>query len=79
MTYGWNLEMLMRVAAAGIPALEIPVGQRRRQGGVSKVTGSITASLRATCVIAMTFVRLAVLLRRESGKPGHATPSIRPD
>ena len=33
MTYGWNLEMLMRVAAAGLPTREIPVGQRRRLGG----------------------------------------------
>jgi hypothetical protein len=36
-THGWNLEMLMRVAAAGLPVLEIPVGQRRRIGGVHKM------------------------------------------
>ena len=35
-TYGWNLEMLMRVAAARLPALEIAVGQRRRIGGVRR-------------------------------------------
>jgi hypothetical protein len=34
-TYGRNLEMLMRVAAARLPALEIAVGRRRRIGGVS--------------------------------------------
>jgi hypothetical protein len=33
MTYGWNLEMLMRIAAADLPTLEIAVGQRRRVGG----------------------------------------------
>jgi hypothetical protein len=38
-TFGWNLEMQMRIAAAGLRAVEIPVGQRRRAGGVSKVTG----------------------------------------
>ena len=42
-TYGWNLEMLMRVAAARLPALEIAVGQRRRIGGVSKVSGNLIA------------------------------------
>jgi hypothetical protein len=31
-TYGWNLEMVMRVAAARLPALEIAVEQRRRIG-----------------------------------------------
>ena len=65
-TYGWNLEMLMRVAAAGLPALEIPVGQRRRAGGVSKVSGNAVAGLEAAWSIATTFVRLALTLRRES-------------
>jgi glycosyltransferase involved in cell wall biosynthesis len=58
-TFGWNLEMLMRVAASGVRALEIPVGQRRRAGGVSKVSGNLSASLRAAVVIATTFLRLA--------------------
>ena len=64
-TYGWNLEMLMRVAAAGLPATEIPVGQRRRIGGVSKVSGNFWAGLKAAAVLAMTFCRLALTLRRE--------------
>jgi len=63
-TFGWNLEMLMRVAASGVPALEIPVGQRRRAGGVSKVSGSFRASLRAAMVIGTTFLRLARGLER---------------
>jgi glycosyltransferase involved in cell wall biosynthesis len=65
-TYGWNLEMLMRVAAAGLPALEVPVGQRRRVGGVSKVSGNFAASLKAAWSIAATFVRLALSLRRHA-------------
>jgi glycosyltransferase involved in cell wall biosynthesis len=64
-TYGWNLEMLIRVAAAGLPAFEIPVGQRRRVGGVSKVSGDAMAGLLAAWTIAATFVRLAFSLRRE--------------
>jgi glycosyltransferase involved in cell wall biosynthesis len=63
-SFGWNLEMLMRVAASGARALEIPVGQRRRMGGVSKVSGDLWASVRAAFVIAMTFLRLARDLRR---------------
>jgi hypothetical protein len=65
MSYGWNLEMLMRVAAAGLPAEEVAVGQRRRLGGVSKVSGNMVPGLKAAGTIAATFVRLAVSLRRE--------------
>jgi glycosyltransferase involved in cell wall biosynthesis len=63
-TYGWNLEMLMRVAAAGLPAEEVPVGQRHRAGGVSKVSGNLHASLAAAWTIAATFLRLTRKLRR---------------
>jgi glycosyltransferase involved in cell wall biosynthesis len=63
-TYGWNLEMLMRVAAARLLAREIAVGQRRRVGGVSKVSGNLTAGLKAAWSISVTFVRLALELRR---------------
>ena len=66
MTYGWNLEMLMRVAAADLPAHEIAVGQRRRVGGVSKVSGNFIAGIKAACTIAVTFVRLAFQLRRNT-------------
>lgn len=64
-SYGWNLEMLMRVAAAGLPATEIAVGQRRRAGGVSKVSGNLGAGIKAAAVLAITFARLALSLRRE--------------
>jgi glycosyltransferase involved in cell wall biosynthesis len=65
MTYGWNLEMLMRVAAAGLPALEIPAGQRRRVGGVSKVSGNFITGIKAAWTITATFIGLALSLRRE--------------
>jgi glycosyltransferase involved in cell wall biosynthesis len=64
MTYGWNLEMLMRIAAAGIPAIEIPVGQRCRAGGTSKVSGNFVAGVRAGWALTTTFFRLALSLRR---------------
>ena len=62
-TFGWNLEMLMRVAASRVRILEIPVGQRRRRGGTSKVSGDLRASVRAAAVITTTFFRLARDLR----------------
>ena len=58
MTYGWNLEMQMRVAAAGLRIVEIPVDHRCRQGGVSKVSGNLPAGLKAAWKIGATFLRL---------------------
>jgi glycosyltransferase involved in cell wall biosynthesis len=62
-TYGWNLEMQMRVAAAGLRILEVPVDHRCRRGGESKVSGHLVASFRAAWKITTTFLRLAVTLR----------------
>lgn len=62
-TYGWNLEMQMRVAAAGWRILEIPVDHRCRRGGVSKVSGDLVAGLNAAWKITTTFLRLATSLR----------------
>jgi len=59
MTYGWNLEMQMRVAAAGLRSLEIPVDHRCRRGGQSKVSGNLAAGLQAAGKITATFFRLA--------------------
>ena len=60
LTYGWNLEMQMRAARAGLRVLEIPVANRRRIGGASKVAGSLRGSLRAGRHIIATFARVAV-------------------
>jgi glycosyltransferase involved in cell wall biosynthesis len=65
-TYGWNLEMQMRVAAAGWRVLEIPVDHRCRRGGVSKVSGDIVAGLKAAGKITTTFLRLAASLKAAS-------------
>src|SRR5712672_769645 len=59
LTYGWNLEMQMRAARAGLRILEVPVPYRRRLGGVSKVAGSLRGTLRAGTRIALTFARVA--------------------
>ncbi len=59
-TYGWNIEMQMRAARAGLRILEVPVDYRRRSGGSSKVAGSLRGTLRAGSRIAATFVRVAM-------------------
>jgi hypothetical protein len=60
MTYGWNIEMQMRVARARLRILEIAVPYRRRAGGESKVAGSLGGTLRASSRIVATFVRVAL-------------------
>ena len=62
-TYGWNLEMQMRAARAGLRILEVPVDHRNRRGGRSKVSGNLSGSLKAVGRIVWTFQRLARDLR----------------
>ena len=65
MTYGWNLEMQMRAAAARLRCQEIAVDHRCRRGGESKVSGNLAAGVKAAWKISTTFLRLAVALRRK--------------
>ena len=52
MTYGWNIEMQMKAARAGLRIQEVPLPYRRRSGGSSKVAGSLRGTLRAGSRIA---------------------------
>src|SRR5277367_395895 len=58
MTYGWNLEMQMKAARDGLRILETPVSYRLRQGGVSKVAGSISGSIKAAIRIMKVFIAI---------------------
>ncbi|HEX7199893.1 MAG TPA: glycosyltransferase family 2 protein, partial [Dongiaceae bacterium] len=59
MTYGWNLEMQMRAARAGLSILEVPVMHARRIAGRSKVAGTLRGSVKAGFRILATFARIA--------------------
>ncbi|HEV2334368.1 MAG TPA: glycosyltransferase family 2 protein [Stellaceae bacterium] len=59
-SYGWNLEMQMRAARNGLRILELPVAHRCRAGGVSKVSGSLAGTLKASWRILLTFARVAL-------------------
>ena len=59
-TYGWNIEMQMKAARAGLRILELPVPYRRRAGGSSKVAGSLRGSARAAWRITLTIARVAM-------------------
>jgi hypothetical protein len=59
-TYGWNLEMQMKAARAGLRILEIPVNHRRRTGGESKVSGTLRGTFVAGSRILATLLRVAL-------------------
>jgi glycosyltransferase involved in cell wall biosynthesis len=75
MTYGWNLEMQMRAARAGLRILEVPVPYRRRLGGASKVSGTVTGTLKAALRIGFTFARVAFERRPPERTPGQEKKS----
>lgn len=58
-TYGWNLEMQMKAARAGLRILEMPVNHRCRAGGVSKVSGTLRGTFVAGARIIATLLRIA--------------------
>ena len=60
MTYGWNLEMQMKAARAGLRILEVPIAHRRRIGGASKVSGTVLGTIKASLRILLTFARVAL-------------------
>lgn len=58
-TYGWNLEMQMRVARAHLRIHELPVPHRCRAGGESKVSGTLRGTFLAGTRIIATLARVA--------------------
>lgn len=45
-TFGWTIEMQLKAATHGIPVCEVPVRYRKRIG-TSKITGTLTGTLKA--------------------------------
>jgi len=58
MTFGWNLEMQIKAVKMGLRVREVPVDYRNRIGGVSKVSGNLSASVQAAWRILGVFVRV---------------------
>ena len=56
--FGWTVEMQVRAIEEGLCIAEIPVGYRRRQGGRSKISGTLRGSVHAGSVILLTLGRL---------------------
>jgi len=67
LTYGWNLEMQIKAAKHGLRIVEIPVDYRKRIGGESKVSGNLSASIKAAVRILQVLIRVG--LSRKSAMP----------
>ncbi|MGH7476229.1 MAG: glycosyltransferase family 2 protein [Longimicrobiales bacterium] len=57
--FGWNIEMQVRAARAGLATCEVPVRWRRRRAGQSKISGRIWPSARAGAKILWTVMKHA--------------------
>lgn len=58
-TYGWTVEMQIKAARSGLRSVEVPVSYRKRIG-VSKITGTISGTFKASYKILWTIARYAV-------------------
>lgn len=59
-TWGWNIEMHIKALQLGFDIREISVNYRKRFAGVSKISGTISMSLRVGIKILYTFFRLLI-------------------
>lgn len=56
--FGWTVEMQARAVELGLRIAEIPVGYRDRQGGKSKISGTLKGSFQAGMIILTTLGKL---------------------
>ncbi|MEM9353246.1 MAG: glycosyltransferase family 2 protein [Planctomycetota bacterium] len=56
--FGWTIEMQIKAAKAGLRCREAPVPYRKRIG-ISKISGTVSGSVRAGCKILWTIARYA--------------------
>lgn len=61
-TYGWTIEMQIKAHLAGLRITEVPVSYRKRVG-VSKITGTLTGTLKASVKILSTIFHFALISR----------------
>jgi glycosyltransferase involved in cell wall biosynthesis len=79
--FGWTVEMQLKAARAGLACAEVPVRYRRRIG-VSKITGTVSGTLRAGAKILWTIFYYAWLPpeapRRASARERAKSVSVYP-
>ena len=64
--YGWNIEMQLRAAELQLRVREFPMSYTPRTLGESKISGKLSASVKAGAVILSTVARFALTSRRRA-------------
>lgn len=74
LNFGWTIEMQIKARLARLRTIEIPVSYRRRVG-VSKISGTVSGTVRAGYKILYTIGKYAAMTRRPAKvpSPGHGT------
>lgn len=57
-SFGWTVEMQVKAIELGLTIRELPVNYRRRQGGRSKISGTLSGSVQAGTIILSTLGKL---------------------
>ncbi|NND73026.1 MAG: glycosyltransferase family 2 protein [Rhodothermales bacterium] len=65
-TYGWTVEMQIKILQHGLRYVEIPVSYRKRVG-VSKITGTVSGTVNASAKILGLLFHYGLLRRRPRG------------
>ena len=63
--FGWTVEMQVRAVECNLRICELPVGYRPRQGGKSKISGTLSGSIQAGIIILYTLGNLFFLSLQE--------------
>ena len=66
--FGWTVEMQVRAVEENLKICEIPVNYRPRQGGKSKISGTILGSFKAGTIILITLGKLYLKRTRKKKK-----------
>ncbi|MEO0848811.1 MAG: glycosyltransferase family 2 protein [Cyanobacteria bacterium J06648_1] len=66
--FGWTVEMQVRATEEDLKICEIPVNYRPRQGGRSKISGTISGSLQAGTIILSTLGKLYLTRQLRNNK-----------
>jgi hypothetical protein len=67
LNFGWTIEMQIKAKRASLRTIEVPVSYRRRIG-VSKISGTMSGTVRAGYKILFTIAKYAVRTRNEARK-----------
>ena len=72
--YGWTIELIVRAAQSGLRVREAPVRYRERVAGESKVSGTLSGTVKASARILLVLARLHLRRRPDgisAGRPKH--------